>query len=105
MVDRAASRIDRYPTYEIMQWPSFLRSAVDRMSHRLFGVADMLFDVFVGERVKAEFDAAGLTGLQFATADWTNDLGWTPEPRNEEETWSAALGLASSASWRRGVPV
>ena len=105
VVDRAASLIDRYSTYEIMQWPSFYRSAAERVSDKLFGLPEMTFDVFLGERVKAAFEAAGLTGLRYVTVDWTNDLSWTATARTADEAWAVVQELASSTSWPRGVPV
>lgn len=106
VVDDAASLYDGYPSYQIMRWPSFLRTAAGAMSQRLFRVPEMHLSVFMGAAVRAAMDEADITGLRFVAVDWTDDREWTVgQPFDESAVWSGAVALSAEATWPRGVPV
>ncbi|MFE9442817.1 hypothetical protein ACFYO2_28375 [Streptomyces sp. NPDC006602] len=70
VVDREASLIDTYPTYEALRFPAFRRSAADALAARVFRVPGGITMVFVGERVKQALDEAGVKGITYVPVDW-----------------------------------
>ncbi|MFD4138811.1 hypothetical protein [Streptomyces sp. NPDC058572] len=70
VVDREASLIDTYETYEALRFPAFRRSMADAVASRVFRVPGSVSDVFVGEHVRQALTDAGVTGLRFVRADW-----------------------------------
>lgn len=71
VVDREHSLIDRYPTYEMLRFPAFFRSAVPTVASRIFRVPGSVSMIFMGETVKQAIEHAGLKGLKFIPVDWS----------------------------------
>lgn len=71
VVDREHSIIDRYPGYEILQFPTFFRSAAPTVASRIFRVPGSVSMKFMGETVKQAIENAGLKGLRFIPIDWS----------------------------------
>jgi hypothetical protein len=72
VVDRERSVIDKYPSYEVLQFPSLFRSASTLVANRIFRVPGSVSMILMGETVKRAFDEAGLKGLQFTPVDWSD---------------------------------
>jgi hypothetical protein len=72
VVDREASIIDIYPTYEALRFPAFRRSAADALASRAFRVPGGITMVFVGEQVKQALDEAGVKGMNYVAVDWSD---------------------------------
>lgn len=70
VVDRNASVIDVYPSYEVLRFPAFRRSMADAVSSRIFRVPGGITMVFVGDLLKHELEKAGIEGLRFVPVDW-----------------------------------
>lgn len=71
VVDRESSIIDRYPSYEILQFPTFFRSASATVASRVFRVRGSATMIFMGETVKQAIDNAGIKGFRFTPIDWS----------------------------------
>ncbi|MEU3251833.1 DUF1629 domain-containing protein [Streptomyces sp. NPDC006997] len=71
VVDMEASIVERYPSYEVLAFPAFWRHAEEEIAGRLFRVPKAMTMLFCGERVKAALEAAGIKGLRFVPADWS----------------------------------
>ncbi|HEV2236998.1 MAG TPA: hypothetical protein VGR57_10100 [Ktedonobacterales bacterium] len=71
VVDREHSIIERYPTYEVLQFPAFFRSAAPTVASRIFRVPGSHFKVFMGETVKQALDTAGIKGFLYVPVDWS----------------------------------
>ncbi|MBE1875861.1 hypothetical protein [Myceligenerans pegani] len=65
-IDRERSVIDRFPTYELVQWPAFHEDDLRALGDRLFTLPGPQFaEVFAGQAVRDALVEAGLTGLRF----------------------------------------
>ncbi len=71
VVDREHSIIDRYPSYEVLQFPTFFRSAAAMVASRIFRVPGSVSMICMGETVKQAIEHAGLKGLNFIPVDWS----------------------------------
>lgn len=71
VVDRENSIIDRYPSYEILRFPTFFRSASAAVASRIFRVPGSAAMIFMGEIVKQAIDTAGIKGFRFTSVDWS----------------------------------
>lgn len=65
VIDRAASIIDKLPSYEVLRFPSFLNRAKVEVARRVFRVPGSYTDLFMGVEVKRELDAAKISGLRY----------------------------------------
>ncbi len=72
VVDREHSVIDTYPTYEILRFPAFFRSAAPRIASRIFRVPGSVSMICMGEMVKQAIEHADLKGLKFSPVDWSD---------------------------------
>lgn len=71
VVDREHSIIERYPTYELLQFPAFFRSAAPTVAGRIFKIPGNRFEIFMGETVKQALDTAGIKGFIYVPVDWS----------------------------------
>ena len=71
IVDREASIIDRYETYEILQFPTFVGQSRNAVAGRAFRVPGSYTDVFVGQAVKEALEAANVTGLSYTPVEFS----------------------------------
>lgn len=71
VVDRENSIIERYPSYEVLQFPSLYRSASSQVAGRIFRVPGSVTMILMGEDVKQAADTAGLKGFKFTPVEWS----------------------------------
>lgn len=71
-VDRDASIVDKYSTYEIMRFPAFYRKKDEELSERVFRIPEMYPEVFMGATIKDELEAANIKGFRFVSVDWAD---------------------------------
>jgi hypothetical protein len=71
LFQQAHSIIERYPTYELLQFPAFFRSAAPTVAGRIFRVPGNGTMIFMGETVKQALDTAGIKGFLYVPVDWS----------------------------------
>jgi hypothetical protein len=73
IVDPETSIIDRYPSYEILRFPTFVAEAREQVADRIFRVPGSYIDVFVGSNIRKAFDDAKMTGFTYAPVSFVGD--------------------------------
>jgi hypothetical protein len=72
VIDPDSSIIDRYPSYQILRFPTFFRKFSSLVENRIFRIPESPTMIFMGETVKLAVESSGIRGFDFTPVEWSD---------------------------------
>lgn len=72
VIDPEGSIVDRYPGYQILRFPTFLRKFSPLVENRIFRIPQSPTMIFMGETVKLAMETSAIHGFDFTPVEWSD---------------------------------